>query len=45
MHTFDQEVAAQYGANLNTIVVHQPEIFHSEYEKPAQHYARVITLP
>lgn len=41
MHTFDEEVTTHYDVNPNTIVVYQPEIFHSQYEKPSYEFARV----
>lgn len=41
MHSFDADVAAHFNGTQNTILVYQPEIFHSEFEKPFQEYARV----
>jgi len=47
MNFFDADVAAlftHFNSTQNTILVYQPEIFHSEFEKPFQEYARVIKL-
>lgn len=41
LHTFDDQVADQFGSTKGSIVVYQPEIFHSKYEKPMVEYAKV----
>lgn len=41
MHTFSDEVLAHHGGNPNTIVVHQPEIFHSEHEPSSYEFSQV----
>ena len=42
LHSFDEEVAAYFNVSSDTIVVIQPEIFHSEYEKSVHEYSQVI---
>ena len=41
LHTFDEQLMSHYDVNPNTIVVYQPEIFHSAYEEPSYELARV----
>jgi len=41
LHSFDEEVAAYFNVSSNSIVVHQPEIFHSQYEKSSHKYSEV----
>lgn len=44
LHTFSEDVLSHYGAKPNTIVVHQPEIFHSEYEASSYEFSRVSRI-
>nr|CAG4643121.1 EOG090X0438 [Ilyocryptus agilis] len=44
LHTFDSQVTAHYGINDDAIVVQQPEIFHSQHEKPFYVFSSVILL-
>ena len=41
LHTFDEELATAYDVNVDTVVVMQPAVFQSKYEKPSYEYARV----
>ena len=44
MHTFHDHITSHYDVNPDTMVVFQPEIYHSSYEKRSFEYARVISF-
>jgi protein disulfide-isomerase A4 len=41
IHTFEKEIAAHYKVIPDTIVVYQPEIFQSEYEKSSHEFIQL----
>ncbi|XP_057369864.1 LOW QUALITY PROTEIN: probable protein disulfide-isomerase A4 [Daphnia carinata] len=41
LHTFEKDVASHYKVIPDSIVVYQPEIFHSEYEKSSHEFLQL----